>query len=319
MNWNGVRVLVTGAAGFIGSHLTKRLLFENAHVHILLQKDLSPWRIKDYLDRLVVWEADITDPDTLQHIIPACNPQIIFHLAGLVDVTRSWEMVAPMIKNNFMGTVNLLIALQRCNVTAFIQIGSSEEYGDTVPLLREDQREAPISPYSFSKVAATFFCQMAAKTFGLPIKILRLFPTYGPTQEGSMFIPSAIRELLTTKEFNMSPGEQKRDFIYVDDVVEACLNIAACGKANGHIFNVGSGISYKINEVIDIIIKHMSEDVKVNVGALPYRKGEGMEFCCDNQKIKQYTGWSPKVSLQQGLQITVAWYKSYYTSFSSFP
>jgi nucleoside-diphosphate-sugar epimerase len=313
MDCKGTRVFVTGAGGFIGSHLVKRLLDEGAHVHILLKKNSTVWRIKEALSRLTVWESDITDLDSLQSIIPRSDPQIIFHLAALVDVSRSWDLIMPMIHTNIIGTINLLTSLKGCRYEAFIYTASSEDYGDTGSLpLKESQREFPISPYSFSKVSSTFFCQMAAEVFDLPLTVVRLFPTYGPSQESSMLIPSAIRELLLKREFKMTPGEQKREFNYVDDVVEAYLKVAHCPSCQGEVINVGSGIPYRVKDVVAMIQGLIGGETRVKAGALTYRKGEGMESFCDNQKLRQLTGWSPKVSLEEGLRLTVEWYKSYY-------
>lgn len=314
MSWKGPRVLVTGAGGFIGSHLVKRLLDEGSHVHILLKKNSTVWRIKEILNRLIVWEADITDLDSLQSIIPRSDPQVIFHLAALVDVSRSWDMVQPMTHTNIIGTINLLMALRPCSYEAFIQTSSSGEYGYAEPSpLKEDQRESPESPYSFSKVSSTFFCQMAARTFDLPITIVRLFPTYGPLQESSMLIPSAIRDLLHEGEFKMTPGEQKREFTYVDDVVNAYLKVAFCREARGEVINVGSGIPYKVKDVVSMIQELLDGDTRVNVGALPYRKEERMECYCDNGKLKKLTGWFPQVPLQEGLRLTVEWYRAFHS------
>jgi UDP-glucose 4-epimerase len=311
MNWKNKRVLVTGAAGFIGSHLVRRLVSEGAAVSALLNKEVSPWRIKDLLDQLTVWECDITDSASLQNMVSDFQPQAVFHLAAHVDVTRSWDLVSPLVQHNIIGTINLLNALKDTGFTAFVYAGSSEEYGTKPPPLIETQREFPVSPYSFSKLSATQFCQMAARTFDLPIIVLRLFPTYGPTQEGAMLIPTAIRELLAGRTFRMTHGEQRRDFIYVDDVVEAFLQIALCKKASGEVFNVGSGAPCKIADVIDIITNHIGGDLQVIRGAIPCRKGEGDECYSSNQKIREFTGWTPTVSLEEGLRITVAWYKKY--------
>ncbi|MCX5886700.1 MAG: GDP-mannose 4,6-dehydratase [Proteobacteria bacterium] len=314
MSWKGTRVLVTGAGGFIGSHLVKRLLDEGARVHILLKKNGPVWRIKEVLNRLIVWESDITDLNSLQSIIPRSDPQIIFHLAALVDVSRSWDMILPMTNTNIIGTINLLTALRPCRYETFIQTSSSEEYGYAEPSpLKEDQRESPLSPYSFSKVSSTFFCQMAVKTFDLPITIVRLFPTYGPSQESSMVIPSAIRDLLLKREFKMTPGEQKREFNYVDDVVDAYLKVAACRKVQGEVINIGSGIPYKVKDVVNMIKELIGGDTTVDMGARPYRKGERMECYCNNEKLKKLTGWSPQVSLKEGLRLTVEWYRSFYS------
>jgi nucleoside-diphosphate-sugar epimerase len=309
MSWQGRRVLITGAGGFIGSHLAKRLVGEGAQVQIILKKDESTWRLDDILDRLDVSEADISHLPSLQTILSRFNPQIIFHLAALVDVSRSWDLVVPMINTNLMGTVNLLTALKGSRVEIFVNTSSSEEYGDVSVPCREDQRESPLSPYSFSKLSGTHLCQMAVKAFDFPVTTLRLFPTYGPFQESDMFIPSAIRTLLAGKEFNMSPGEQKREFNYVDDVIEAYLKVAVCPESRGEVLNVGNNTPYRVRDIIEIIQQLVGGRGTLKVGALPYRKGEGMESFCDNQKLKRFTGWSPRVSLEEGLRLTVEWYK----------
>jgi len=311
MNWKDKRVLITGAAGFIGSHLTRRLVREGARVHILLRKKGAAWRIADLLELVTVWEADLTDFASLQQRLSGFPAQVIFHLAGHVDVGRSWDPVEPLIKNNIIGTVNLLMALKDAGFESFVYPGTSEEYGNAAPPLCETQRESPISPYSFSKLSAAAFCQMAAKTFDLPITVLRLFPTYGPAQQGSMLIPAAIREFLAGREFRMTHGEQRRDFMYVDDAVEAFLRIAAGEKAAGEVFNVGSGMPRKVRDVIDIITQYIGTECRVLRGAIPCRKGEGDECYSNNQKIRECTGWAPTVSLEEGLRITVAWYKKY--------
>ena len=314
MNWNGKRVLVTGAEGFIGSHLTRRLVQEGALVHALVQKDSSLWRIEDCIDKLVVLKTDITDPTSLQSSLPRLQPQIVFHLAALVDVSRSWELIAPLVRTNIMGTIHLLSAVKDSPLEAFIHTSSSEEYGAMPSPIEEARRESPISPYSFSKLASTHFCQMAARTFDLPVAVVRLFPVYGPFQDSSMFIPSAISDLLLKKAFKMSPGEQMREFTYVDDVVEAYLKVACCPQARGELLNVGSGVAHRIKDVVEIIRRLVGGNANVAVGALPYRKGEGSEIFCDNSKIRQLTGWSPHISLEEGLRLTVDWYKSYYSS-----
>ncbi len=314
MNWSGKRVLVTGAEGFIGSHLVKRLLNEGASVHALVKPESSPWRIQECLGRLSILEADIADPASLQPGIPRLKPQIVFHLAALVDVSRSWELIASLAQTNIMGTIHLLTAVKDAPLEAFIHTGSSEEYGDAPSPIPETRRESPISPYSFSKLAGAQFCQMAARTFGLPVTVVRLFPVYGPLQDSAMFIPSAISDLLLKKAFKMSPGEQMRDFTYVDDVVEAYLKVACCPQARGELLNVGSGAAHRVREIVEIIRRLVGGDTKVAVGALPYRKGEGSEIFCDNRKIRQLTGWSPRITLGEGLRLTVDWHKSYYSA-----
>ena len=195
-----------------------------------------------------------------------------------------------MTDTNLLGTVNLLTVLKESCFEIFVHTGSSEEYGDTPSPCREDQRESPISPYSFSKLSSTHFCQMAAKTFDLPITTVRLFPTYGPFQESAMFVPSAITSLLAEKTFKMSPGEQKREFNFVGDIVEAYLKVAVCSEAHGEVLNVGNGIPYTLKQVISIIKELIGGNLNIELGALPYRKGEGAECFCDNRKVKAVNG-----------------------------
>jgi nucleoside-diphosphate-sugar epimerase len=312
MNWRNKEVLVTGGAGFIGSHLVKKLVIEGAHVNILLKKGESRWRIQDILEHLTLWEADLADAASLQSIQSHITPQIIFHLAAQVDSLQSWDIIHSMIQDNIVGTINLLTVLRDSGFERFVHVSSSEEYGAAPAPLSELQRESPISPYSFTKLSSTIFCQMAAKTFGLPITILRLFPTYGPLQKGSMLIPSAIHDLLKKKEFRMTAGEQSRDFIYVDDVVEAFLLIAMAKNIDGEVFNVGSGKPRKVKEVIELIKQYIGDDAIVMRGAIPCRAGEGNECYCDNSKIRRLTNWAPRVPLEEGLRMTVAWYKNFF-------
>jgi nucleoside-diphosphate-sugar epimerase len=152
---------------------------------------------------------------------------------------------------------------------------------------------------------------MAARVFNFPVVTARLFPVYGPGQNTGMFIPSAIIKLLNREEFRMSPGEQIREFNYVDDVVEALIRLSASDdNIIGSVINVGNGIPYKIIEVIDTIKGLIDDNACIQVGALPYRVGEVMESYCDNSLLKRLTGWEPQFSLEEGLRLTVQGYRN---------
>jgi nucleoside-diphosphate-sugar epimerase len=216
-----------------------------------------------------------------------------------------------MIENNLVGTANLLQVLKDRQIDLMINIGSSEEYGDASVPQSEANRELPVSPYSFSKVASVYLCQMAAKAFNFPVVTARLFPVYGPGQNTGMFIPSAIIELLNRQEFRMSSGEQIREFNYVEDIVDALIRLSFCGDdIIGSVINVGNGIPYKIIEVIDTIRALTEGSACIQVGALPYRVGEVMESYCDNSLLKRLTGWEPQFSLEEGLRLTVQGYRN---------
>jgi UDP-glucose 4-epimerase len=311
MNWENKNVLVTGATGFIGSHLVKRLVTEGAQVSALIMPEFFPGPIAAFSNHIKIIKADIANLDSLQAALALEKPDIVFHLAACVDVRRDWDCVSLMINNNLVGTANLLQALKDRQIDLMINIGSSEEYGDATSPQSEENRELPVSPYSFSKVAAVYLCQMAAKAFNFPVVTARLFPVYGPGQNTGMFIPSAIIKLLSRQEFRMSPGEQIREFNYVDDVVEALIQLSSCGDdIVGSVINIGNGIPYRIIEVIDTIRALIEDSARIQVGALSYRVGEVMESYCDNSLLKQLTGWEPQFSLKKGLELTVQWYRN---------
>lgn len=307
------RVLVTGATGFIGSHLTRRLLKEGAEVHVLFRKNSNQFRIKDIIGNLIVWYADLTDYPSICSCIRDSRPQIVFHLATFRNVERNLELIDPMIDTNIKGTTNLLKAIinEKIAIECFINTGTCEEYGDAPVPFREDQREIPVSPYSTSKVAATYFCQMFYKIAGLPIITLRPFLTYGPFQEIDMFIPSLITHCIQRKDFPMTEGDQTREFNYVDDVVEAYLLASICQDAIGEVINIGNGVEYKIRYMAEKIIEMMENPIKLLIGALPKRPGETKRFFCNNEKAKKLLGWLPKVNIEEGLKRTISWYNKY--------
>jgi UDP-glucose 4-epimerase len=311
MNWENKNVLLTGATGFIGSHLVKRLVTEGAQVSALIMPECSLGLIAAFSDHIKIIKADIANLDSLQTALVLEKPDIVFHLAACVDVRRDWDCVPLMIKNNLVGTSNLLHVLKDRQIDLMINIGSSEEYGFASTPQSEANRELPVSPYSFSKVASVYLCQMAARAFNFPVVTARLFPVYGPGQNTGMFITSAIIKLLSRQEFRMSPGEQIREFNYIDDVVEALIQLPACGEdIVGSVVNIGNGVPHRIIEVINTIKVLINNSPCVQVGALSYRVGEVMESYCDNSLLKQLTGWSPQFSLEKGLEVTVHWYRN---------
>jgi len=308
-NLEGTRMLVTGAAGFIGSHLSRELVRRNAEVFLIDKPGISTTRIKGILDKVSLHYVDVTDFGSLRNSISEIKPQKIFHLAACVDVTRDWNIVERMIDVNIKGTLNLLRSLDGVNYDCFVNTGTSEEYGDNPVPFRENQVPNPVSPYSASKVSTTMFCQMLHKTMSLPIVTLRPFLTYGPGQESQMLIPSLIKSVLKGKSFKMTKGEQTREFNYIDDMVEGFILAGTTPEAIGEVINLGSGVEYRIKDVVRMIASLMGSPVKLEIGALPYRPGETMHFYCSNEKAKKMLEWRPDVPLEVGLKRTIDWYK----------
>lgn len=306
------RVLVTGATGFIGSHLVKRLLKEGVETHVLLRNDSHLFRIQDIIGSLTVWQGDIRDYRSICFCVKNSKPQIIFHLATLRNVERDLELVNPMIDINIKGTVNLLKAVidEKIAIGCFVNTGTCEEYGDGAVPFYESQREIPVSPYSASKVAATYLCQMVFKTTGLPIITLRPFLTYGPYQDTGMLIPSIIHHCIAGVDFPMTEGNQTREFNYIDDVVEGYMLAATCKNAVGEIINIGSGVEYRVADVAEKIIKIINTPIKLLKGVLSKRPGEAVNFFCNNEKAKNLLNWEPITTLDEGLKKTIEWYRS---------
>lgn len=298
--------MITGANGFIGYHLAKRLIHEGADVYGIIHD--SRKRIECLKNRCHIYQADLQDTDLLTKLANEIRPKIVFHLAAMVNVDRSTALISDMMRINFQGTVNLLNALEGVGYECFVNTGTCEEYGDNLTPFKEDQCPRPVSPYSVSKSSATLYCLMLAKTRKKPIVTLRPFLTYGPSQTASMLIPDTIKAALKKDEFKMTKGEQTREFNYVEDIVDAYLDAALRQEARGEIINIGNAVEYTIREVVEKILDLLGNPISPLIGALPYREGETFHFYCDNSKAKRLLGWQSKISLENGLKSTIDWF-----------
>ncbi len=307
----GIPVLVTGANGFIGSHLSRCLVGLNAEVHVFVRDGSDGSRLQDIDDRITIWHGSITQYDEVCRCLAGARPKVIFHLAAARDVARDIRLLDAMVDTNLTGTINLLRAVQETGITpaGIVNTGSSEEYGKGRTPFVESQREMPVSPYSVSKVAATHLGQMLYRTSGRPVVTLRPFLVYGPGQGTDMFIPSLIHHCLKKRDFRMTAGDQTRDFVYIDDLIDAYLRAAFSSSAPGEVINVGSGTEYCIRDVAEQIVRKMGSPVRLMIGELQKRAGEAEHFFCNNEKAREILGWSPLVPLDEGLDRTISWYR----------
>jgi len=302
-------VLVTGGGGFIGSHLARRLVELGAKVSVLIRPDSAAWRIRDIWDQISSFQVDITQPSEAYELINAIQPRKIYHLAAFVNPQRSLDLLETMIEVNLIGTINLLKALADIEIDCFISTGTCEEYGDGPVPFKEEQREKAISPYAASKVASTYICQLFSRLQDIPIVIVRPAVVYGPYQSEETFIGSVITACLKGQVPSTTPGEQTRDFVYVDDIIEGYIRASLIKQAAGQIINLGTGVEYQLKQVVALITQLTKTRVAPNIGALPYRSGEIMQYYCSNRKAKEVLGWEPRVSLEEGLRRTIQWYK----------
>lgn len=303
--------LVTGGAGFIGSSLVRRLLAVGADVTVFVKETTMLDRLTDISEEVTLVKGDLSDYSSVSRLVSKLSPEFIFHLAAFRDVSRDPSLLTEMVDININGTVNLLRAAAEDAPTliSFVNTGTCEEYGDGPVPFSEDQREIPVSPYSASKVASTYICQMMSKSTGLPVVTLRPFLTYGPGQDTDMFIPSLIAHCLSGNDFSMTSGDQTREFNFIDDVVDAYLLAATAKDVSGEVINIGCGVEYKISELAVKIVEMTGSEISLKAGSIPKRPGEAKNFFCDNSKAKRLLGWSPRVALDAGLEITVKWYR----------
>ena len=303
----GVTALVTGAAGFVGSHLVGRLLAEGARVHAVDLLDTPSPALLSHGTGFDYHSLNLLDTDATAALVQRVNPAKVFHLAAHTDVGRGLDRLGPAV-NDLQSTVNLLRLIEEIDCSSFVLTGTCEEYGDNPAPFTEDQSFNPVSPYSASKSAAVLFGRMLHKTSGLPVVVLRPFLTYGPWQATCRFIPSAIEAALAEREFPMTEGRQTREFNYVTDIVDGFVRASVSAAAIGEIINIGNGVEYTLRGVVEKIADIAGKPLNAKFGAIPYRPGETWHFYCSNRKAQKLLGWTPKVSLDDGLRETIAWY-----------
>lgn len=306
------KVLITGGDGFVGSHLTRKLIKEGADVQLIREPDLMGKSTNlDGLDKYIdKYYVDICDFRSLNKAVKRANPEKIFHLAALADLDRSLEIANQCIEVNIKGTTNLLYALQDIKFDAFLFTSTCEVYGSNPPPFTEEMDLDPPSPYAVTKVAGEYLCKMFHKIYQYPIVILRLSTVYGPGQNIKRLIPSVIRSCIKKEKINITSGKQRRDFNYVEDIIGGIIKASITKGAIGEILNLGQGKTYTVREVVDKIVDLMGYSPEPINPSLRLRLGETMRWSCDNTKAQRILGWKPNCSLERGLQKTIDWYKS---------
>ena len=311
----GRRALVTGASGFIGSHLVTRLLAEGVEVHVLQRSDAPGPRLAPLLARLRVWRADVTDRDALHAAFEGAAPDLVVHLAADTTVRRThegWAGVERSIRVNLEGTLAMVRETieARHPVSVFVRAGGLEEYGTGATPYVETQREQPISPYSASQVAATHYCEMLQRETRTPLITLRPALVYGPAQSTDFLIPSLITSCLRGLDFDMTAGTQYRDLLYIDDLVEAFVRALTREEARG-VINVGNGIEHAVRDVAQEIVRLCGTASRLRPGARPERPGDLAHLVTSTQRSRELLAWQPAVPLTEGLVRTIAWYRAH--------
>jgi nucleoside-diphosphate-sugar epimerase len=299
------RLLVVGGTGFIGHHLVRAGVDQNWQVTSLSLNVPKPSRRVPGVEYIC---ADIIDKDSLQAKLSEIAFEYVVNVGGYIDHTLFLQGGRASIQAHFDALLNLIEPLDKQILKKFVQIGSSDEYGNAPAPQKEQMREGPISPYALAKTASTHFLQMLYRTEGFPAVILRPFLTYGPEQDEKRFLPQIICGCLKDESFATSAGEQLRDFCYVEDTVEAIILALQSDNANGEVFNVASGQAISIRDMI-VRLQSLVRKGEPRFGEIAYRPRENMELYADISKIHQLLGWSPETSIDAGLTMTIDWFR----------
>ena len=306
-------ILITGADGFIGSRLVEMLVAKGYKVKALAQYNSSNnWGWLEDVeckDEIEVFTGDIRDPYFCKYITK--DVEIIFHLAALIAIPYSYLAPDSYVDTNIKGTLNICQAAKENGNIRVIHTSTSEVYGTAkyVPIDENHPLQAQ-SPYSATKIAADAIAMSFYNAFDLPLTIARPFNTYGPRQSARAVIPTIITQIANgATEIKLGDTTPTRDFNYVDDTCRGFISLAECDESIGHTFNIGSNFEISIGGTLNIIKELMNSEVKFIVDEQRIRpeKSEVFRLWCDNSKIEKLTGFTPKVSIHEGLQKTIDW------------
>ena len=309
-----MNIIVTGADGFIGSHLTEMLVAQGYQVKALSQyNSFNNWGWLEDIeckDKIEVLTGDIRDPHFCKFITK--DVDIVFHLAALIAIPYSYVAPDSYVDTNIKGTLNICQAAKENGNIRVLHTSTSEVYGTAqyVPI-DENHPFEPQSPYSATKIAADAMAMSYYNAFDLPVTIARPFNTYGPRQSARAIIPTIITQIANgVKEIKLGDVTPTRDFSYVEDTCRGFVALSECNEAIGQAVNIGSNFEISIEETLNIVKELMNSDVKfiLDENRIRPAKSEVFRLLCDNSKIKKLTGFEPQVDIREGIQRTIDWF-----------
>ena len=304
---SGKKALVTGAAGFIGSHLARNLVNAGCDTIVLLRPISDLWRISDIATQMETVHGDIRHIDQDKLSAQLSGIDFVIHL-GAAGIDQAAD-IASIVETNVMGTLGMLQLARSLDVERFVYCGSAFEYGDGSMITEDSLPTVPISEYAASKSSGYLLANTFHGRYGLPVTTVRPFQVYGPTESPNRLVPTTIARSLAGAEIELSGGEQTRDFVYVEDVAEAIVAVCISPEAVGKTFNVCSGEEVSIKDAVSTIIELCGGKATPLFGALPYRDTEIWALSGDTSQAKQHLGWSASTNLKDGLIKTIEWHQ----------
>lgn len=301
--------LITGATGFIGANLVRNLVEQKQQVSIIVRDKKLNWRLSDLSSKLDIFECDIQDVKLAQ-IVDKIKPDYIFHLARYGNLPHE-DNVDKMIDINLKGTINLINAAKQNPFKLFINAGSGDEYGVKESAMRETDLPAPVTNNGVIKSAITFYCQKEATRNNLPIITFRIFTPYGYFEDNFRLIPSIIENSIENASVKVSIPTSVRDFIFIEDVVDAYMHAAKRKHNPGEIYNIGSGKQHTVGEIVQMIqgITKSKSSVKWGAVAKQARYIEPLRWEANMSKTKSVLQWEARNTMESGLRKTVEWFK----------
>lgn len=314
MIWQDRQVLITGAGGFIGSHLTEELLKRGARVRAFIRYNSRNGRgnledlERDLLENVEIIAGDLRDSDVVNRAVSGC--EVIFHLGALVGIPYSYKNPREVVETNVLGTFNILTAAREHQVSRVIHTSTSEVYGSAlyVPIDESHPLQGQ-SPYSASKIGADKLAESYYAAFDLPVVTIRPFNSYGPRQSARAVIPTMITQALTSNEIKLGNIETLRDFTFVTDTAEGFMVAAETEKAVGKVINIGSGREISIGQLAQVIGSTVGHPVTIKLDEKRLRPGksEVRRLLADNRLAKEILNWEPCVSIEKGIKLTITW------------
>ncbi len=314
-----MKVALTGAGGFIGSHLAQRLVREGHHVTALVRyTSRGDWGLldeltPDVLQHVSVVAGDLRDAEAVREVVRGAD--LVFHLAALIAIPYSYVHPREVVETNVMGTYNVLSAAREFQVRRMVHTSTSEVYGTArIAPIPETHPLQGQSPYSASKIGADKIAESFFLAFGTPVATIRPFNTYGPRQSARAVIPTIITQALKEAPIHLGSLHPTLDLTFVEDTVSGFLDVAGCDACLGQVTNVGSGSEISIGDLARTILRVMGrEDLPIVSEEARTRPAasEVERLLCDNSLARERTGWRPQVSLEEGLRRTVDWIRAH--------
>lgn len=322
-DWNNKQVLVTGAGGFIASHLVETLVREGARVRAFVRYNsrgdpgLLNLLDEDVRAQVEVVAGDLRDPDAVQSAVRGMNT--MFHLGALIAIPYSYLHPVEVVETNVIGTLNVLMAARAHGVERLVHTSTSEVYGTArrVPMDETHPLQGQ-SPYSASKIGADKLAESFYCTYSLPVVTVRPFNTYGPRQSARAVIPTIISQALSRDEIRLGSLDTKRDFTFVSDTVNGFLCAAKTPRVEGEVFNLGTGSEVSVGELAERVLCILGKDIPIVQEDQRKRpeKSEVMRLLSDNSRARDILGWQPQVGLDEGLGQVIDWIRGHPGFFS---